>query len=99
MAWLKLGNDQEAKRRFNKLVDFAEKHLFDHVKIDYFAVSLPDFLVFEDNLDKRNEVHCRYMRGLGLIGLGHKRQAEAELDEVIRLDSNHQGARIHKLLY
>jgi tetratricopeptide (TPR) repeat protein len=99
MAWLKLGNDQEAKRRFNKLVDYAEEHLFDHVKIDYFAVSLPDFLVFEDNLDKRNEVHCRYMRGLGLIGLGHKRQAEVELDEVIRLDSNHQGARIHKQLY
>ncbi|MDB5085156.1 MAG: hypothetical protein JWN30_2042, partial [Bacilli bacterium] len=99
MAWLKLGSDQEAKRRFNKLVDFAEKHLFDHVKIDYFAVSLPDFLVFEDNLDKRNEVHCRYMRGLGLIGLGQTVQAEAELDEVIRLDSNHQGARIHKRLY
>ena len=83
MAWLKLQNDKEAKRRFNKLIDFAEQHMFDEVKIDYFAVSLPDFLVFEDDLNRRNQIHCRYMRGLGLIGLQQHEQAMAELDEVL----------------
>lgn len=96
LAWRKLGSEREAKRRFNKLIDYAEKHLFDDVKFDYFAVSLPDFLVFEDSLNKRNQIHCRYMRGLGLAGLGRGAEAAEEFDEALRLDPNHQGARIHK---
>ena len=27
--------------------------------MDYFAVSLPDLLVWEDSLDRRNRIHCR----------------------------------------
>ncbi|WP_052339343.1 DUF5107 domain-containing protein [Gorillibacterium massiliense] len=96
LAWRKLGNEKEAKRRFNKLMDYAEKHLFDEVTFDYFAVSLPDFLVFEDDLNKRNQIHCRYMRGLGLAGLGRRSEAASEFDEALRLDASHQGAKIHK---
>jgi tetratricopeptide (TPR) repeat protein len=95
LAWLKLGDGDQAKRRFNKLIDYAEKHLFEEVKIDYFATSLPNFLVFEDDLNIRNQVHCRYMRGLGLIGLEKYGQAAAELEEAVRLDFNHQGAHVH----
>lgn len=98
MAWLALGNEKEAKRRFNKLIDYAEKHLFDQVKFDYFAVSLPDFLVFEDDLNVRNEVHCRYMMGLGNLGLGNLELAKGQLDEALRLEANHTGARIHRVM-
>lgn len=96
LAWRKLGNENEMKRRFNKLVDYAEKHLFDEVSFDYFAVSLPDFLVFEDDLNKRNQIHCHYMRGLGLAGLGRGAEAVREFEEVLRQEPSHQGARIHK---
>ncbi len=95
LAWRKLGDDREANRRFNKLVDYAEKHLFDDVKLDYFAVSLPDFLVFDDDLNLRNRIHCRYMRGLGLLGLARNGEAAAELEEALRMDGNHLGAKIH----
>ncbi len=98
LAWLKLYNEKEAKRRFNKLIDFAEKHIFDEIKIDYFAVSLPDFLVFEDDLDRRNVIHCRYMRGLGLLGLGLVKEAAAELETALEMEPNHQGAIIHHRL-
>ncbi|MFS0869093.1 DUF5107 domain-containing protein [Paenibacillus xylanilyticus] len=96
LAWLQLNNEKEAKRRFNKLIDFAERHLFDDVKIDYFAVSLPDFLVFEDDLNKRNRIHCLFMLGLGLLGLGKAAEAKARFEETLQLEPNHQGARIHK---
>ncbi len=98
LACLKLNNDKEAKRRFRVLIDYAEKHLTDDVTIDYFAVSLPDFLVFEDDLNKRNKIHCLYMKALGLIGLNHLESALQELSEVLDLDPNHQGAMIHQSL-
>lgn len=95
LAWLKLGHQKEAKRRFHKLVDYGEKHLFDEVEIDYFAVSLPDFLIFDEDLNQRNEGHCRYMMALGLIGFHKSEAAKEQLYRVLRLDPNHQGARIH----
>nr|WP_240702924.1 DUF5107 domain-containing protein [Cohnella luojiensis] len=98
LAWHKLGNEKEASRRFNKLIDYAEKHLRDEIKFDYFAVSLPDFLVFEDDLNRRNEIHCRYMMGLGLIGKRCFEEAKAQFDSVITMDPNHQGAGIHRRL-
>lgn len=95
LAWMKLGNPKEARRRFNKLIDYAERHLFDDVKIDYFAVSLPDFLVFEDDLNKRNQVHCLFMHGLGLLGLGKAAEAKKRFEETLQWEPNHLGARIH----
>ncbi|PJN53157.1 hypothetical protein PAEAM_43600 [Paenibacillus sp. GM1FR] len=96
LAWQKLGNVKEANRRFNKLIDYAERHMHDHIRMDYFAVSLPDFLVFDDDLDQRNEEHCRYMRALGLLGLGRISEAELELERVLEKNPNHQGAIIHR---
>ncbi|MNI85352.1 hypothetical protein D3C73_1423380 [compost metagenome] len=96
LAWWKLGVEKEAKRRFNKLIDYAETHLFDEVEFDYFAVSLPDFLVFEDDLNKRNVIHCRFMLGLGLLGLGRTEEAAVRFDEVLALEPSHPGALIHQ---
>ena len=42
--------------------------MHDEVKIDYFAVSLPDLVIFDDDLNKRNKIHCLYMEGLGYLG-------------------------------
>lgn len=95
LAWNKLGNVKEAARRFHKLINYAEKHLFDDVKIDYFAVSLPDFLVFDDDLNRRNVIHCRYMRALGLLGLNRVPEAAEDFRKVLELDPNHQGVLFH----
>ena len=91
MALLKLGRTDEAKGRFHKLVSYGEKHLFDQVRMDYFAVSLPDLLIWDDSLDTRNIVHCKYMMALGHWGLGNRDKALHLLDEAAALDNNHQG--------
>ncbi len=98
LAWLKLGNVMEAHRRFTALINYGEQHLNDNVQIDYFAVSLPDFLVFEDDLNKRNNIHCHYMMGLGNLGFQEMEKAKAQFTEVLQLDPNHQGALIHSSL-
>ena len=41
------------------------------MRVSYFAVSLPDFLIFDDDLNKRNQAHCYYLIGLANLGLGN----------------------------
>ena len=69
LALLKLGQEQEAEKRFRMLADFGEQHLHDQVTIDYFAVSLPDLQIWEDDLNKRNQQLCRYLIDLGNSGI------------------------------
>ncbi|WP_314587987.1 DUF5107 domain-containing protein [Paenibacillus terrigena] len=98
VAWRQLGNEKAARSRFNKLIDFGEQHLFIEQKIDYFAVSLPDFLVFEEDMNKKNRIHCHYMMGLGHLGLGNQEEAKKNFQQALALDPIHQGAMIHLAL-
>lgn len=98
LAWRALGREDKARSCFNKLIKHGEKHLFDTCRIDYFAVSLPDLAIWEDDLDKRNRIHCNYVMGLGYLGLEEREKAAGFLDEVRRLDINHQGGQIHRNL-
>jgi tetratricopeptide (TPR) repeat protein len=86
LALRKLGKENEASECFRKLVDFGEAHLNDHVEIDYFAVSLPDLLIWEDDLDKRNHLLCKYLIGLGELGLGNKTKSRKFLQEALDED-------------
>ena len=73
-------------------MDYGEKHLFDEVKIDYFAVSMPDLLIWEEDLKMRNKIHCLYLIGLGHFGLTRSEAAKEELNKLIMLDNNHLSA-------
>ena len=92
LALEKLGRPVEAKARFNKLLDYGERHMFDHVRVSYFAVSLPDFLIFDDDLDKRNRAHCHYLIGLARLGMGQKKAAAQSFAAAIREEPSHQNA-------
>jgi len=97
-AWEKLGNQEKANNIFERLVHFGNEHKDDDIRIDYFAVSLPDLLIFEDDLKKRNHLHCRYIAGLGLLGKREFDLAEKALSEVISENCSHFGAKAHLLL-
>lgn len=94
----KLGRKDEANGRFHKLTSYGEKHLFDKIKMDYFAVSLPDLLIWEDDLDMRNLIHCKYMMALGYWGLNRQEKSIRLLNEVERLDINHLGIQAFRSL-
>ncbi len=98
LALRALGDDDEANRCFSRLLQYGRQHLHDTPEIDYFAVSLPDFLVFEDDLQLRNEVHCRYMMALGHVGLGQREEAAEKFQQVRNLDVNHLGAIVHQAI-
>ncbi len=91
-----LGEPDKAEAIFRQLIAYGDAHMEDHPIIDYFAVSLPDFLVFEDDLSRRNRVHCLYLKGLGWLGLGDAQEATRALDSALALDPAHVGATLHQ---
>lgn len=91
-----LGRLEDAECIFHKLVDYGQRHLNDPVQFDYFAVSLPDFLVFEDDLPRRNQVHCHYMMALGYLGIGQVEEAQEHFERLLGLEASHLGGRLHQ---
>ena len=91
LALYKLGREGEAHGRFYRLINYGKQHIFEKQIMDYFAVSLPDLLIWEDSLDTKNLIHCKYMLALGYLGLGDNEHAQKYLAEVEALDNNHQG--------
>jgi tetratricopeptide (TPR) repeat protein len=95
LAWIKLNKPEKATAIFHNLINYGRSHLNDAVKLDYFAVSLPDLLIFEDNLDIRNNIHCHYLIGLGLLGLKDINEAKQEFELALQQDAMHFGASTH----
>jgi tetratricopeptide (TPR) repeat protein len=98
LAWKKLGHHLKASEIFDKLINFGKKHESDQIKIDFFAVSLPDLLVFDIDLNHRNFIHCHYMIGLGYLGNGSFENAIQYFDNVLSMSKVHLGAMAHKNL-
>lgn len=95
LALQKLGKYKEAEKRFNNLIAYGKSHINDKVKLDYFAISLPDLLIWEEDLDMRNNIHCNYMIGLGEFGLNNTKEANIAFNEVLKKDLYHLPAKIH----
>ncbi|MGN0214311.1 MAG: DUF5107 domain-containing protein, partial [Muribaculaceae bacterium] len=92
MALRRRGLEDKARGKFNMLVNYGQQHIFEEQKLDYFAVSLPDLLIWDDSLDAKNVIHCKYMLALGYYGLGDTKHAQRYLNDVLESDNNHQGA-------
>ncbi|WP_153799284.1 DUF5107 domain-containing protein [Foetidibacter luteolus] len=95
MAWYKLGRPEKAVTVFRKLISFGSRHIEDEVRIDYFAVSLPDLLVFDQDLQQLNKAHCYYLQALGHLGLGEFGAADEFFMQVNNIQRYHTGASFH----
>ena len=98
LALYKLGREGEAHGRFYRLINYGKQHIFEKQTMDYFAVSLPDLLIWDDSLDTKNLIHCKYMLALGYYGMGDTEKALKFLEEVESLDINHQGIQQFRTL-
>ena len=98
LAFRALGQENSARAYFNRLVDYGKQHLHEKVKMDYFAVSLPDLQVWDGSLDEMNRIHCLYMLALGYAGLGDKAHSDRYLAEAEAMNINHQGLQAFKTL-
>ncbi len=69
LAFHALGDEENAKRSFHQLIIFGERHIFDKTGYDFFAVSMPELEVYQDDIQKRSDDYCRRLMALGRKGL------------------------------
>ena len=69
LAYAALGDLEKAKKSFHQLIIFGERHIFDQVDYDFFAVSMPELEVYQDDIQKRSDDYCRRLTALGDQGL------------------------------
>lgn len=98
LAYRKLGQTKLGTQIFSDLINHGLTHEHDPISIDYFAVSLPNLLIFEDDLDLRNRLNCLYLQGLGHLGMGDFASAKDCFQQVLKGDHTHLGAASHDVL-
>ena len=79
----------DGANRVKELVSFACGQINQEVSIDYFATSLPNFPLFEDDLQERNRIDCLFLIGLAQLGPGRPGETEDAFRETLVLDPNH----------
>jgi tetratricopeptide (TPR) repeat protein len=94
LALRSLGDDAAAVATLHALRKHAGGRLNATATIDYFATSLPNFLLFDDDLQKRNRIECLFLRALAHLGLGRQAEAESDLQQLLTLDPNHLWAHV-----
>ncbi|MNG19846.1 hypothetical protein D3C84_1040520 [compost metagenome] len=98
MALARLGRAAEAERLFEGMVAWAEQAMGERVEADFFAVSLPDLIVLDDDPQHKHRQHCLLVRALGLLGLGQHYGCEQSLRELLTLNPAHDKGHLFSLL-
>jgi tetratricopeptide (TPR) repeat protein len=88
----KLDERAKAGKLFKDLLDFAKALRNAPAKIDYFATSLPTLLLFDDDLQFRQETTALFLEAQAFLGLGKAAKAKALLHRVLERDPNHAPA-------
>ncbi len=89
LALRALGNDEAARGVLLDLARVATIKSKQVPKIDYFATSLPNLLLFEDDLEKRNRIDATFLSALASHGLGEVKKAATLLRQVLADEPNH----------
>ena len=89
-----LDRETEASTLLKKMRAYAEQQMGKEAKIDYFATSLPNLLLFEDELQRRNQLDNLFVLALAELGLRNPERAKELLKQVVALDGNHIAAQV-----
>lgn len=92
LALKRLGRANEARALLIELDFYARKLASERPRIDYFATSLPSMLLFEEDLDKRNQMTAKLLEAQAAAGLDEVDKASRLLNEVLTSDPNHSAA-------
>jgi tetratricopeptide (TPR) repeat protein len=87
-----LGRESEADQLFASLRKRGQELQELPGTIDYFATSLPNMLVFEEDLTQRNRLDGQFLEGLALLAQGDSAAAKILFTQVLHSDTSHYPA-------
>ena len=89
LSWQKLGQKAKANRLLQGLLAHARQLQKAKAKTDYFATSLPTMLLFDDDIQYRQETTALFLQAQAQLGLGHTAPGRKWLHTVLKRDPNH----------
>lgn len=89
----KLGLETDRRALLSEMKEFASGLLKSTATIDYFATSLPTMLIFEDDLQKRQELSADIILARAHYGMGAVEQAKTLLERILKRDTTQTNAR------
>ena len=92
LALRHLEREDDARTALEELRAYAQQHRNDEPVIDYFATSLPNFLLFEDDLKERNLLGCLLLEAYAELGLGQLVHARELFLEVLKMEPSNIDA-------
>lgn len=92
LALRELGNEDASRAILRELAELAAKRMETDPEIDYFATSLPNLLLFDDDLRKRNHIESLLLSALASNGSGDIETSVRLLQQVLEADPNHSFA-------
>jgi tetratricopeptide (TPR) repeat protein len=93
LALRSLGRTSELLRLLEQWKERLRTSRQTEPRIDYFATSLPNFLVFEDDLVLRKEIEDTFSEALLDLALGNEPDAARKLRQLMNKDPNHLAAQ------
>ena len=87
-----IGREEESASVLEALEAYAQTLMKDKAKIDYFATSLPTMLIFEEDIQKRQEISAYIMLAQVCMARGERAEAKKWLLRVRQIDPNHDTA-------
>ncbi len=93
LALQELGRNAEAQRLLHELLKSTGEMLRTRASVDYFATSLPEMLVFDDDLPCRHRVAARFLQAQAELALGQVTRARRRLVQVLAMDASHARRR------
>ena len=89
LSWQQLGQKSKATKLLKDLLAYAEARGRAPASIDYFATSLPTMVLFDDDIQSRQETTALFLKAQAHVGLGNRNKARALLRAVLKRDPNH----------
>jgi tetratricopeptide (TPR) repeat protein len=97
MALARSGEVVEAGQQFRNFLSWADDHRNDRVEPDFFAVSLPDLVALDADLQAKHQQHCLFVVALGHLGLGQLTEFETVIKALLLQNPAHDKAHLLRL--
>ncbi|HEX4769608.1 MAG TPA: DUF5107 domain-containing protein [Bryobacteraceae bacterium] len=92
LSFQQLGRDEEAFGLLEELRGYAQQLANSEPKIDYFATSLPNTLLFREDLPRKQLLLSCFLEAQALLGSGEATSGNDMLKQILDTEPSHTGA-------